>query len=633
MKWDVLQLPWLPAVESDFRSLCKAAELNSRGQGFELQRLANQRLGNEHLLALSKSIRNAALSQHDLSPLVRFRLAVLGNGTTCLYAPTLEASAARHGILLEVVQAPYDQVVQQALDSSSTINSSQSDAILLAIDVRGLPIQEGTYGDRNAETEQVEKALRYIQMIRDGLRNGSPTPVIYQTIPRPPLNTFGNLASNLAGTFSSILARLNERIRQIASSGSDYLLDVTSLAENIGLDRWHDPKQWNLYKLPFSQMAVPLYSDHVARLIAAVRGKARKCLVLDLDNTLWGGVIGDEGLNGIQIGQGNGLGEAFLAIQRTALLLRQRGIVLAVCSKNDEANAREPFLSHPDMLLKLDHFAAFRANWSDKGSNIESIAQELNLGLDSFVFLDDSPFERAQVRRALPMVAVPELPEDPSYFCHALLSAGYFETTAYTREDSLRADQYQANAKLQQLSSEGRDLSDYLHSLEMRIHIAPFDDLNRPRIVQLINKTNQFNLTTRRYTEAEVFDFHSNRTDFSTFQIRVHDNLSDYGVIGVVICRVESQTWDIDTWLMSCRVLGRCVEFAVLNEVARQAIDQGASLLIGHYLPTEKNGMVSNLFFAMGFDRFDTSQDGATHWRLDLRTYRPFETPLTIAGD
>lgn len=630
MKWDVLRLPWLPQVDSDFRTRCRSLGQMRTRQGAEIMRLANQRLGNEHLIALSKAIRETSGSQTDFSLFSRFRLAVLGNGTTCLYVPTFEASAARHGLLLEVVQAPYDQVVQQALDSESVINISQPDAILLSLDLRGIPIKEGQFGDRDAEAQQVQTALQFIQMVREGLRHGSNAPIIYQTIVRPPITSFGNLAGNLAGTFPSVLARLNDGIRQLASLGSDYLLDVAALAECVGLDRWHDAKQWNLYKLPFSQTAVPLYSDHVTRLLAAIRGKAKKCLVLDLDNTLWGGVIGDDGLNGIQIGQGSGLGEAFLEIQRTVLSLRQRGVVLAVCSKNDEANAREPFSSHPEMVLKLDHFAAFRANWLDKASNIESIAQELNLGLDSFVFLDDSPFERAQVRQALPMVSVPELPDDPSYFPHALLSAGFFEAVSYTREDSMRADQYQANSTREKLLAQGRDLSDYLSSLEMEIQIAPFDEVNLPRIVQLINKTNQFNLTTRRYTEAAVVDMLKSESDFATFQVRVRDTHSDHGMIGVVICKVESQTWDIDSWLMSCRVLGRRVEFAVLNELVRQAKEQGATDLIGHYIPTHKNAMVSDLFSEMGFDQMDSSQDGSTVWRLRLEAYRPFETPLTI---
>lgn len=242
------------------------------------------------------------------------------------------------------------------------------------------------------------------------------------------------------------------------------------------------------------------------------------------------------------------------------------------------------------------------------------------------MFLDDSPFERAQVRQALPMVAVPELPDDPSYFAHALLSAGYFETIAYTHEDAMRAAQYQASAKRQQLPAEGRDLSDYLRSLAMEIRITPFDDVNRPRIVQLINKTNQFNLTTRRYSEAEVIEIQANESGFATFQVRVRDVHGDHGMIGVVICRTEPKTWTIDTWLMSCRVLGRRVEFAVLNEVTRQALARGATELVGHYIPTQKNGMVSELFGKMGFKALHANGDGSTRWRLDLEGYRPFDT-------
>ncbi len=288
---------------------------------------------------------------------------------------------------------------------------------------------------------------RYLQALRNGVKTNSNTVCIFQTFAPPSETLFGSLDRALPGTLRSIIDNINRELAEFVLASGDVLLDVAGLAETVGLADWHDPQLWNMAKFAFSDQLIPLYGDHVARTVAAIRGKSRKVLILDLDNTVWGGVIGDDGLDGINVAQGDANGEAHLAVQRLALDLRQRGVVLAVSSKNTEEVAREPFEKHPEMLLKLDHIAVFRANWNDKATNIQAIAEELSLGLDAMVFLDDNPVERGLVRTLLPQVAVPELPKEPAYYARTLAASGYFEAVAFSSEDLKRAGFYQDNAK------------------------------------------------------------------------------------------------------------------------------------------------------------------------------------------
>ena len=563
MIWRYEDLQWLVEPPADFRALCNALDESSAPTGANIAKLAGSRLNTDQLTRLSKSIDRARSKKAKLSPLAPFHLALLGNGTTCLFTPAMAAAAARHGILLRVTQAEYDQVTQEALDPSSMINTCKPDAVLLAIDYHGLPLADGATPGTASRA-----ALDYVSMIREGLERGAGAPVIFQTVSCPPLPLFGALDGRVAGTLRRQIHEFNLGLFELAAKRGDYVLDVANLAETVGTQNWHDDVQWNLYKLPFAQTMVPIYVEHIGRLLGAIRGTARKCLVLDLDNTIWGGVIGDVGMEEIVLGQGDGIGEAFVDVQRTALALRERGIVLAVSSKNTEEIALQPFQSHPEMLLKQDHIAVFQANWTDKATNLEAIAKALNIGLDALVLLDDNAAERKQVREALPMVAVPELPPDPSLYARTLTNAGYFEAVSFSDEDRNRASFYQANAQRAELSSNARNLDDFLTSLEMKIEFTPFDSVSLSRITQLINKTNQFNLTTRRYTQSEV-ETMMQSADNLNFQIRLVDRFGDNGIIGIVIARCKDAVCDIDTWLMSCRVLGRRVEEAITAELVR----------------------------------------------------------------
>ena len=622
------ELAWLPRPPEDFHARCRNVSEQEGGLGSSIQALAHYALDENQLTRLAKLITGARAERLSLSPLVPFCLAVVSNATSQFIVPALVASAARHGIALECCEANFDQVVQEVLSADSAISRAQPDAVLIAVDHRGLPLRQ-CLGDAAAAQETVEASLAHLALIRKGVAANSKAICIVQTIARPPETIFGNGDLAVPGSMRSLVDRMDRGIAESISGSGDVLFDVAGLAETVGLASWHDPTLWNLAKLPFSNVFLPLYADHIGRIVAALRGKSRRCLILDLDNTVWGGVIGDDGIQGIVIGQGDPTGEAHLSVQQTALSLRERGIVLAVSSKNHDEVARTPFQTHPDMLLRESHIAVFQANWDDKATNIKAIANALSLGLDSMVLLDDNPAERALVRQLLPQVAVPELPEDPALFARTLLASGYFEAVAFSAEDRQRADFYEENARRVALRDQAADLGTYLASLEMMMTIQPFDEPGRNRIFQLINKSNQYNLTTRRYTEREVEKAQRDPACL-TLQVRLRDKFGDNGMISVVICRQIGRDWHVDTWLMSCRVLGRRVEDAVLQELLLQARRRGVDRIVGIYHPTERNKLVEDHYAKLGFALVERQQDGTTVWQLSVAEAPIAALPLEV---
>jgi FkbH-like protein len=634
MKSLFTELRWLARPPKDFGERLKAVTCGETrpgvSAGSELQLLASHALDVHQLTRLAKSIEKLCASGVDLHPLVPFRLAVLSNSTLDLLKPALVASGARHGIALDIVQPCYDQVAQEALTSNSTVNSSRPDAVLIAIDYRTLPLKL-TPGDAEAAAATVSGTLGYLEALRSGIKANCGALCIFQSFAPPPETLFGSLDRALPGTMRWLVDEVNREMAKTVVARGDVLLDVAGLAETVGLADWHNSQFWNMAKLPFCHECIPLYADHVARTIAAIRGKSRKVLILDLDSTVWGGAIGDEGLEGIRIAQGDAIGEAHLAVQRMALNLRERGVVLAVASKNADEVARVPFEKHPEMLLRLEHIAVFQANWNDKATNIQAIAEELALGLDALVFLEDNPAERALVRRLLPQVAVPELSEDPSDYTRTLAAAGYFESVAFVPEDMKRAGFYGDNARRASLKKEADGLEAYLASLEMTITFQPFDAMGRARITQLINKSNQYNLTTRRYTVAEVLAAENDPAVF-TLQVRLRDVFGDNGMISVVICRPDRRgDWEIDTWLMSCRVLGRRVEQMVLRQLIEHAKASGVRRLIGRYIPTERNQLVADHYAKLGFTRTGDDELGETRWEFVLgKNAEPESAPMRV---
>ncbi len=625
------EMQWLPRVPKDFSTRLKSLGDSGSSLGRDLQALALHALDLNQLTKLSKAITKARSDGRSLAPLTPFRLAILSNSTIDLIVPALVASAARRGIALEVIQPSYDQVAQEALTPDSKVNRAQPDAVLFALDYRSLPLKL-SLGDAEASSATVQGVLGYLQALRNGIKANSNAVCIFQTFAPPAETLFGSLDRALPGPLRSLIDGINRELSASVVASGDVLLDVEGLAETVGLADWHNPQLWNMAKFSFSDELIPLYADHVCRTVAAIRGKSGKVLVLDLDNTVWGGVIGDDGLDGIKVAQGDARGEAHLAVQRLALDLRKRGIVLAVASKNTDAVARVPFENHPEMLLKLDHIAVFQANWNDKASNIQAIAEELSLGLDAMVFLDDNPAERGLVRELLPQVSVPELPEDPAYYARTLAAGGYFEAVAFASEDLNRAGFYQDNARRVSLQKQIGGVDAYLASLDMTITFQPFDATGRARIVQLINKSNQYNLTTRRYTDPEVAAA-ENTPDVFTLQVRLTDIFGDNGMISVVICRhVDDAVWDIDTWLMSCRVLGRRVEHMVLREILAHARASGVRKLTGAYLPTDRNQLVADHYAKLGFTHVEQDVSGLTRWELQVEGAEPEGAPMKVVS-
>jgi FkbH-like protein len=629
------ELKWLPRAPRLLSERLRSLG-NQTGQiGREVQALALHALDLNQLTKLANVIDKARIGTEpddkSMKPLVPFRLAVLTNSTIDLIAPALVASAARHGIILEIIRSSYDQVAQEALNPESEINRSKPDAVLFALDYRALPLKL-SLGAPDSSSATIQKAISYLRALRDGIKSGSNAVCIFQTCAPPTETLFGSLDRTLPGTMRSLIGDINRELGKYVADSGDVLLDVAGLAETVGLADWHNPRLWNMAKFPFSDEVIPIYAEHVARTVAAIRGKSRKVLILDLDNTVWGGVIGDDGLEGIHVAQGDAIGEAYLEVQRLALDLRQRGILLAVSSKNHDEVAREPFEKHPDMLLKLDHIAVFAANWDDKATNIRAIAEKLSLGLDAMVFLDDNPVERGLVRRLLPGVAVPELPEDPAWYARTLAAAGYFDAITFGAEDLKRAGFYQDDAKRASLQSYAGGIDDYLSSLDMTITFQPFDPTGRARIAQLINKSNQYNLTTRRYTIPEVTQAETDPEVF-TLQVRLEDVFGDNGMISVVICRPgEPGVWEIDTWLMSCRVLGRKVEYMVLREILGHARAAGVHKLKGVYRPTDRNKLVLDHYSKLGFIKTSEEEGGLTHWELLVEGANPESTPMKVVS-
>jgi FkbH-like protein len=619
---DSLELPWLPPVANDFGQQVRALRQAQAFDAARFRKLATMRLNRLQLSTLARALPAA----DEAWPADRLRLRVLSNGTADFLLPALAATAPRHGLWLKPTTSAFGTYLQEALDPQSETHRSPSDVVLLALDHRAFDLIP-TPGNLEAGRQRVDAALAQLQGMADALQRANECLVVLQTLAAPPGALFGNMDGQVPGTTGWLLDEFNRGLR-VQRTASRPLLDVASLAATVGLERWHDPSLWSLGKIPFAQQAIPLYADHLCRVLMAVRGKSKKCLVLDLDNTVWGGVIGDDGLAGIVLGQGSPTGEAHLAVQQAALALRERGIVLAVSSKNEDAIARLPFREHPEMLLREEHIAAFQANWQDKAANLRAIASTLNIGVDALVLLDDNPAERHQVREALPEVGVPELPEQPEFFAPTLLAAGYFEAVQFTAEDLDRAAQYQANAARNVSLASGADLKEHLASLDMVAQASPFDEVGRARIAQLINKTNQFNLTTRRRTEAEVAALERDPA-VQTLQVRLKDRFGDNGMISVVICLPDQDAWQIDTWLMSCRVLNRGVEQAVLNVLVDQARQRGVTRLVGRYLPTPKNALVQDHYRALGFTP-RTSPDGTAEWVLELADHTDYETQIRM---
>jgi FkbH-like protein len=621
----IADLYWLPSA-ADLGERLRRLASEPAPDWNELVSLASTRLDFVQTIRIDKALQRCTTADASVKTL---KLAVLSSSTTDHLLPGCRVAAARRNFRLTTFVGDYGLYLMELQDPASGLHEFDPQVLLFAFHAQHLiGIPDPTLSPTDADALVEEAAARIAHAWQLARRNFAGQ-LIQQTVIAPQRALMGSNEHRLPGSAVRLVERLNGRLRELAEEHQVDLLALDNVIADDGLRAWHDPVLWHRAKQEISPAAVPAYGDLVARLIAAQQGRSAKCLVLDLDNTLWGGVIGDDGLEGIKLGQGSALGEAYVDFQHYVRDLARRGVILAVCSKNDVENARLPFERHPEMVLKTEHIACFVANWSDKAGNLRSIAQQLNIGIDSLVFADDNPFERNIVRRELPAVFVPELPEDPALYSRCLSDGGYFEALQITHEDFGRGAQYRANAARDELRAAHTDMEGYLKSLAMELCWQPFDLVGLQRIVQLINKTNQFNLTTRRYTESEVLAIMKDGRAL-TLQLRLTDKFGDNGIIGIVIGKPVEQGLRLDTWLMSCRVLGRQVEEATMNVVAAESHRLGAATLLGDYLPTKKNGMVREHYRKLGFRPAGGSDAGASSWILPLAEYQPFPTFIKL---
>jgi FkbH-like protein len=628
-------MSWLP-IASDFRgdlhAALETAKLTDRLE--KLVSLAIYRLGFLETIQLDRAFGQLGLK--EAPGFLPIRLAVLASSTVDHLSPAIRVAGLRRRFLIDVHSGAYGQYRQDLFDPTSSLHQFAPQTILFSLTSREA-IADVPLAATVAEVD--ESIARFMGELRSLWRRAREifsATIIQQTFIDVTEPLFGNYDRFVPGAPAQVVTRLNDRLCEAAAQDGVLLLDVARASERDGIDAWFDAGRWLQGKLEIAPQAAPLYGDLVARILAAQRGLSKKCLVLDLDNTLWGGVIGDDGLEGIVLGEGSAAGEAHLALQRYAKQLKERGVILAVCSKNDAGIAEAVFHKHPEMLLRRSDMAAFVANWEDKAENLRAIAARLNIGIDSLVFVDDNPVERARIRQNLPMIAVPELPEDAAGYVRCLADAGYFEAVAFTSEDRHRAEQYAANAEREALQESAQSMDDFLRGLKMSIMFGPFTNVDHPRVVQLINKTNQFNTTTRRYTSEEIANL-TKQPNALTLQFRLLDRFGDNGLVSAMILRPSSGQEDvleIENWVMSCRVFGRQLEFEAMNIAVESARQRGARALIADYIATSKNNVISGLYPSLGFAAVNETAptNGATRWFLNLANYVVRDSQIMRAG-
>jgi FkbH-like protein len=610
------------------QALLDLARVQARGgaqdDACEALRLAAQASHDFPLLTRAAKLLLRLKKQAELACTRTLRIALLTPYTTDLWIPLLRLGLFREGIWGNFYTPPYGNHEQALRDPDSALFAFDPELVILAPTWHGLNLSAFSEDPAGVIQNRVAEVVSQWKLIQGQI----PAHLIQHNFEIPAIDPNGYLGHTMPGGRASIIGQINNRLFEEARNHHVTVLNVDQLAANYGKRAWADPSYWHTAKQYPAPAALPALVDGQVMRIRAGLGLTKKVLVLDLDNTLWGGVIGEEGLNGIQIGPPSATGEAHLALQRYAAQLKERGILLAVCSKNNEDDAKVPFIQHEGMHLHLDDFVAFIANWQDKPSNLRNLAKTLNLGLDSFVFVDDNPAERARVRQELPQVAVPEIGSDPAHYVEILDAAGYFDADTLSPEDMERSQNYRNNMNRDSLRANTGSVDDFLQALNMTCEHGAFNDHVLGRVVQLLGKTNQFNLTTKRHTDAQIRQILANPQNWTQY-FRLKDKFDDNGLVGLMIAVPHAKdpaAWEVDTWLMSCRVIGRQLENFMFNTLMAAAREQGIQTIYGRFSPTAKNGMVLNLYPDMGFTAVMTSLQDAQIFRID-----PSQAPLRPA--
>ena len=547
------------------------------------------------------------------------KLALLGDSATQFLATAIRGEGVARGLSVDLFEAEYNQVERQVLDPTSDLHGFGAEFTVVFQSSHKL-LEKYSLAPAEARSSLAQERLDFVRTLCTTV----PGKVIYYNYPEIGDGVFGSYQNKVAGSFVYQVRKLNLGLMELSQEFPNlYVCDLAELQAKLGRDFCFDSSVYVSTEMLLSLDALPYVASRTLDIVCAIRGQFKKCLILDLDNTLWGGVVGDDGWENIQVGHGLGIGKAFSEFQQWVRKLKDRGIILCVCSKNDADKAREPFEKNPEMVLHLDDFAVFMANWDNKVDNIRTIREILNIGFDSMVFLDDNPFERNMVREGIPELCVPELPEDPGDYLEYLYGLNLFETASYSSADKDRTRQYQVEARRASSALSFANEADFLKSLGMVSEVRGFDSFNTPRVAQLSQRSNQFNLRTVRYTEDEVRRLGAD-PGFACFSFTLADKFGDNGLICVVILeKRDAGTLFINTWLMSCRVLKRGMEAFTLNTLVAFAREHGFRRLVGEYLPTAKNGMVAEHYPRLGFTPLPEAPERL--FALEVEDYQPLE--------
>lgn len=558
----------------------------------------------------------------EVSGLRTIKLAILADSASQLIAQSIIGMGVESALNINVFEADFNQIDRQIFDIKSELYEFNPDVILIFESTHKL-LQKYNNATQNERIDFAKSSISQIELKLNAIRSNITSKIIFCNYTEEDDMVFGQYANKIEFSFIFQLRKLNYLLQEMTLKNNDvYLCDLSTIQNNIGRQIFWSPVIYTNTEMVLSIDALPYFALSVVQIIKSFLGLIIKCVILDLDNTIWGGVIGDDGIENIQIGQ-LGIGKAFTEFQQWLKKLQQRGVIIAICSKNTEAIALEPFENHPDMVLRKSDISVIMANWENKADNIHKIQQILDIGFDSMVFIDDNPFERNLVRQNISTILVPELPEDPALYLDFLYGLNLFETVSYSNEDTQRTEQYQHQAERVVFQKTFTNEDDFLKSLQMISETKAFDLFTIPRIAQLSQRSNQFNLRTIRFTEAELKAIAISES-YHTLSFTLEDKFGDNGLICAVILEKRNQdTLFIHTWFMSCRVLKRNMENYVLNNIVSIAKKNNYKYVLGEYLPTPKNQMVCNHYKSLEFE----FKNG--YWELDITNYKERENYIS----
>ncbi len=583
----------------------------------------------EYIIKKRKSLRRSLLSKEG--PRLKKRIAVLGGSTTNDIVVYLELFLLDQGIEPVFYQSEYGQYWQDAMFPGEELSSFAPDLVFIHTSNRNITAYPSVSSTPEEAQQLLEAEYSRFEQMWQKIAETYHCPIIQNNFELPFYRLMGNRDCYDHRGRTHFVTSLNERFYAYAREHEGfYINDLQFISSSYGLKAWSDPSYWNMYKYAMCVEAIPEFSFNLASIIKSLFGKNKKALALDLDNTLWGGVVGDDGVDGIQIGQETGVAQSYYEFQSYLKELKNLGVILTVCSKNDHENAIAG-LQHPEGVLRPEDFIIIKANWENKDRNIVQTAAELNILPDAIVFADDNPAEREIVRAQVPGVAVPLMDSVEHYIIH-LDRSGFFEVTNFSADDLKRNDMYKANAQRAAQQASFADYTDYLLSLDMKAVIDDFLPVYLQRITQLTNKSNQFNVTTRRYTTAEM-EAVAASDDYIRLYGKLVDKFGDNGIVSVVIGHKNGTVLEMDLWLMSCRVLKRDMELAMLDTLVEKSRQQGIQTIRGYYYPTAKNHMVHDLYGRFGFAKVQEEEDGSTVWELSTEGYEAQNHVIAVSGN